>query len=68
MRNVYYTYHVATNKNPTMVVDLETIDAVHRHTGLSVLSIYENLLKGCRIKGWIITELPFQRSSRKGRP
>ena len=58
MRNIYYTYHVATNNNPAMVVDLETIDAVHRHTGLSVLSIYENLLKGCRIKGWIITRTP----------
>ena len=58
MRNVYYTYHVSRSDNPDVEKSMETIEDVQRYTKLSVLSIYENLLKGCRIKGWIITRTP----------
>lgn len=62
MRNIYYTYHVASKQRPADTKDFKTIKEVMDYTKLSVLSVYESINKGHRIKDWIISRTPIQKS------
>lgn len=70
MKNIYYTYHVAHKQRPADIKDFSTIKEVVEYTKLSILSVYENLRKGYRIKGWIITRtsLPKKEKPKEKKP